>query len=68
LVNISFFFKIKFWCSINNTFVCFFIADSWPKAFDDQNARKDWKWNPRIATLKQLVEKMFTELKKQKNI
>jgi len=38
------------------------IADSWPMAFDDTNARNHWEWNPAIGTLKQLVEKMFYEL------
>ncbi|CAF0930666.1 unnamed protein product [Brachionus calyciflorus] len=43
------------------------IADSWPQVFDDQNARKDWKWNPEYD-LPNLVQKMFTELKSIKGL
>lgn len=39
------------------------IADSWPKSFDDSNARSHWNWNPKIGNVKQLVDKMFIELK-----
>lgn len=38
------------------------IADSWPMAFDDSNARNDWNWNPKY-NLEKLVKKMFDELK-----
>jgi len=38
------------------------IADSWPKSFDDSNARAHWNWNPKIGTVKELVDKMFTEV------
>jgi len=37
------------------------IADSWPMAFDDTNARHDWNWNPKYD-LERLVKKMFDEL------
>jgi threonine 3-dehydrogenase len=41
------------------------IADSWPQRFDDQNAKRDWEWQPEYD-LNGLVLKMFTELKKSK--
>lgn len=40
------------------------IADSWPKCFDDSNARADWNWNPEFGSVDKLVQKMFKELKK----
>ena len=44
-----------------------YLADSWPMVFDDSNARKDWKWTHKYD-LPKLVNKMFTELKRIKNM
>ena len=41
------------------------IADSWPMVFEDQNARRDWKWK-HDYDLAGLVKKMFSELKRLK--
>lgn len=43
------------------------IADSWPMVFDDSNARNHWQWDPKYD-LKNLVEKMFSELKRLNNL
>lgn len=37
------------------------IADSWPKAIDDMQARQDWGWQP-AYTLKQMVVVMLEHL------
>lgn len=42
------------------------IADSWPMVFDDSNARRDWKWNPKYD-LTGLVKKMFDEHRRLRN-
>ncbi|CAF4455079.1 unnamed protein product [Rotaria socialis] len=38
------------------------IADSWPEALDDRNAREHWGWNPKVD-LDELVRRMFEYLK-----
>src|SRR3989339_323897 len=40
------------------------IADSWPQSIDDSQARTDWGWLPQYS-LEQLVEAMYTNIKKQ---
>jgi hypothetical protein len=39
------------------------IADSWPNSLKDTCARKDWKWIPRVNSLKKLTMKMFKEIR-----
>jgi nucleoside-diphosphate-sugar epimerase len=53
-------FKIK----KSFSFILFSIADSWPEVFDDHNARKHWKWNPKVD-LDGLVQRMFAYLERQ---
>jgi nucleoside-diphosphate-sugar epimerase len=53
-------FKIK----KSFSFILFSIADSWPEVFDDRNARKHWKWNPKVD-LDGLVQRMFAYLERQ---
>lgn len=39
------------------------IADSWPKVIDDNDARKDWSWNPEFG-IEEMVEIMYKNIKK----
>ena len=42
------------------------IADSWPDALDDTNARRDWGWSPK-HNLSSMVASILTDLEKQKS-
>ncbi|MGI9403089.1 MAG: L-threonine 3-dehydrogenase, partial [Hyphomicrobium sp.] len=40
------------------------IADSWPRALDDSEARKDWSWAPRYD-LEAMTKDMLTRLQER---
>lgn len=40
------------------------IADSWPSSIDDQEARKDWGWQPEF-NLEQMTQEMLQQLSAQ---
>lgn len=37
-------------------------ADAWPQVFDDSDARRDWKWQPKYD-LEKLVDLMVRDVK-----
>ena len=43
------------------------IADSWPKTIDDNDARKDWNWNPAFD-MQEMVEIMYTNIQKRYSV
>lgn len=48
------------------------LADAWPQVFDDSEARRDWKWEPKY-NLDKLVDLMVRDvkenyLKKESNV
>ncbi len=38
------------------------IADSWPDALDDSNARRDWAWKPEYDTLEKMTPILLDEI------
>lgn len=38
------------------------IAKSWPGMLDDNIARKDWGWKPKITKVKELTTHMIKEI------
>lgn len=42
------------------------IADSWPAQLEDNDARRDWNWNPKFL-LPQLCDEMLKRLKEVSN-
>lgn len=45
---------------MNGLFVV--LADAWPQVFDDSDARRDWKWQPKY-NLEKLVDLMVRDVK-----
>ena len=43
------------------------IADSWPKTIDDNDARKDWNWNPEFD-MEEMVEIMYANIQKRYSV
>lgn len=43
-------------------FILICPADSWPQVFDDSEARKDWKWQPKY-NLDKLVDLMVQDVR-----
>jgi nucleoside-diphosphate-sugar epimerase len=43
------------------------IADSWPKSIDDEEARKDWGWQPEFD-LPKMVAEMYLKLKEKLSV
>lgn len=41
------------------------IADSWPCSLDDNQAKKDWGWDPKINTIQKLAKVMLGKLTRQ---